>query len=289
MSMPFYVAPEQWMKDKADFARKGIARGRALAALEYDQGIVICAENSSATLRKISEIYDRIAFAGAGRYNEYDRLRIAGVRHADLKGYAYSREDVDAQGLANAYAQMLGDVFTHEVKPMEVEILVAEVGETAEANRLFHILYDGTVVDETGFTVLGGESDAIGERMDTGYEAGQSLADTLKAAVAALAGDSRQIVPSELEVAVLSRDNGRRAFRRLTDSEIAELLGTTPSPDAVDEEAAPAADDSGEAGESGETEKAPDPELTEGAAQVADEPKPKGRAKKDEKNGKDES
>jgi proteasome alpha subunit len=238
MSMPFYVAPEQWMKDKADFARKGIARGRALAALEYDNGIVICAENSSATLRKISEIYDRIAFAGAGRYNEYDRLRIAGVRHADLKGYAYSREDVDAQGLANAYAQMLGDVFTHEVKPMEVEILVAEVGETPAANRLFHILYDGTVLDENGFTVLGGEGDAIGERLRSGYQADLPLAEALKVAVAALSGGDRQIVPAELEVAVLSRDNGRRAFRRLTDDEIGELLGVSADAPAP-EEAAP--------------------------------------------------
>src|SRR5690606_32223567 len=152
MSMPFYVAPEQWMKDKADFARKGIARGRALAALVYADGILICAENSSSTLRKINEIYDRIAFAGAGKYNEYDRLRIAGVRHADLKGYSFSREDVDAQSLANAYAQMLGDVFTHEVKPMEVDILVAEIGTEPDADRLFHILYDGTVIDEDRYT-----------------------------------------------------------------------------------------------------------------------------------------
>jgi proteasome alpha subunit len=275
MSMPFYVAPEQWMKDKADFARKGIARGRALAALEYDQGIVICAENSSATLRKISEIYDRIAFAGAGKYNEYDRLRIAGVRHADLKGYAYSREDVDAQGLANAYAQMLGDVFTHEVKPMEVEILVAEVGEDDAANRLFHILYDGTVVDETGYTVLGGESDAIGERMNAGYQAGQSLAETLKAAVAALAGGDRTIAPSELEVAVLSRDNGRRAFRRLDDTEIAELLGVAPTPEA--EAAAAAAAPATE--EETAVAEAPDAEPTEGAAQVNDEAKPATKAK----------
>jgi proteasome alpha subunit len=165
MSMPFYVAPEQVMKDRAEFARKNIARGRPLFAGSFANGILLCAENASEILHKISEIYDRIAFAGAGKYNEYDRLRIAGVRHADLKGYAYSREDVDAQGLANAYAQMLGDVFTHEVKPMEVEILVAEVGEDDAANRLFHILYDGTVVDETGYTVLGGESDAIGERL----------------------------------------------------------------------------------------------------------------------------
>ncbi|HEY8526127.1 MAG TPA: proteasome subunit alpha [Acidimicrobiales bacterium] len=230
MSMPFYVAPEQWMKDKADFARKGIARGRALASLLYDDGILICAENSSTTLRKISEIYDRIAFAGAGKYNEYDRLRIAGVRHADLKGYSFSREDVDAQSLANAYAQMLGDVFTHEVKPMEVEILVAEVGVTPSDDRLFHILYDGTVVDENGFTVLGGEADVISDRLKETYQPGLTLEDALRAAVSALAGD-RTLTPDELEVAVLARSNGRRAFRRLSHTTVGEVLGIQPGAD----------------------------------------------------------
>ena len=148
MSMPFYVAPEQMMKDRADYARKGIARGRALAACTYDEGILLCAENPSRMLRKISEIYDRIGFAGVGKYNEFDQLRIAGVRHADLKGYSFSREDVDARSLANQYAQMLGQVFTHEMKPMEVEILVAEVGPDPAQDQLFHILYDGTVMDE---------------------------------------------------------------------------------------------------------------------------------------------
>jgi proteasome alpha subunit len=225
MSMPFYVPAEQLMKDKADFARKGIARGRALVALAYADGILIAAENSSSTLRKVSEIYDRIAFAGAGKYNEYDRLRIAGVRHADLKGYSFSREDVDAQSLANAYAQMLGDVFTHEVKPMEVEIVVAELGSDADGDRLFHILYDGTVVDEQGYTVLGGESETIIERVKASYEPGQSLDAALRSAVAAMAGPDRQLAPGELEVAVLSRGNGRRAFRRLTDADVAEALG----------------------------------------------------------------
>ena len=224
MSMPFYVPAEQLMKDKADFARKGIARGRALVALAYADGILICAENSSSTLRKVSEIYDRIAFAGAGKYNEYDRLRIAGVRHADLKGYSFSREDVDAQSLANAYAQMLGDVFTHEVKPMEVEIVVAELGADADGDRLFHILYDGTVVDEQGYTVLGGEAEAILDRVKASYEAGRSLDAALRTAVAALAGPEKQLVASELEVAVLSRGNGRRSFRRLTDADIAGAL-----------------------------------------------------------------
>jgi proteasome alpha subunit len=224
MSMPWYVPAEQMMKDKADFARKGIARGRALVAMAFADGILICAENSSSTLRKVSEIYDRIAFAGAGKYNEYDRLRIAGVRHADLKGYSYSREDVDAQSLANAYAQMLGDVFTHEIKPMEVEIVVAELGATPDDDRMFHILYDGTVVDEQGYTVLGGEAEAIVERVKATYEPGRPLDAALRAAVGALAGTDRQLDATELEVAALTRGNGRRAFRRLPDTEVASML-----------------------------------------------------------------
>ncbi|HET6774022.1 MAG TPA: proteasome subunit alpha [Acidimicrobiales bacterium] len=225
MSMPFYVPAEQMMKDKADFARKNIARGKTLVAMLYADGILICAENTSATLRKVSEIYDRIAFAGAGKYNEYDRLRIAGVRHADLKGYSFSREDVDAQSLANAYAQMLSDVFTHEIKPMEVEIVVAELGVDPSGDRLFHIFYDGTVVDEKDFTVLGGgEADAITERVKQTYEPGRPLDAALRAAVAALAGD-RRLTSDDLEIAVLNRGDGRRAFRRLTAEQVDATLG----------------------------------------------------------------
>ena len=165
MSMPFYVAPEQMMKDRADFARKGIARGRALAAVRYTDGIVIVAENASETLRKVSEIYDRIAFAGVGKYNEFDQLRVAGVRAADLKGFQYSRDDVDARSLANSYAQMLGTIFTHEMKPMEVEILVAEVGLEPSGDQMFHILYDGTVVDERDYAAIGGDAEAINTRL----------------------------------------------------------------------------------------------------------------------------
>ena len=224
MSMPFYVAPEQVMKDRADYARKGIARGRSLAALVYDQGILIVAENPSRTLHKVSEIYDRIAFAGVGKYNEFDSLRQAGIRHADLKGYTYSREDVDARGLANAYAQLLGNVFTHEMKPMEVEILVAEVGFKAENDALYHILYDGTVVDEERFTVLGGDAEAISDRVEQGFSDGISLGDALKAATGALAGPDRTLTAPELEVAVLERSAPRRAFRRIEGDELTELL-----------------------------------------------------------------
>jgi proteasome alpha subunit len=241
MTMPFYVPAEQMMKDKADFARKNIARGKALVALLFAEGILIAAENTSATLRKVSEIYDRIAFAGAGKYNEYDRLRIAGVRHADTKGYLYSREDVDAQSLANAYAQMLGDVFTHEIKPMEVEIVVAELGAGQSGDRLFHIFYDGTVVDEEGFTVLGGgEVEAITERVKQSYEPGRPRDEALRAAVSALAGPERELTAADLEVAVLARSNGRRAFRRLSDEEVAAMLeGGEPPPPAEPEEAGP--------------------------------------------------
>jgi len=224
MTMPFYVAPEQVMKDRADYARKGIARGRSLAAVVFDTGILICAENPSSTLRKVSEIYDRIAFAGVGKYNEFDQLRIAGVRAADLKGYAYSREDVDARSLANQYASILGQVFTHEMKPMEVEILVAEVGRDRDGDRLFHILYDGTVMDEDDFTVLGGEAEAINSRLEEAWNDDVDLAGALQAAVAALAGPDRTLTAGDLEAAVLERTDARRAFRRLEDDEVAALL-----------------------------------------------------------------
>ena len=170
MTTPFYVAPEQMMKDRADYARKGIARGRSLIAMSYEHGVFICAENPSSRLHKVSEIYDRIAFAGVGKYNEFDQLRIAGVRHADMKGFTYSREDVEARSLANNYAQMLGQTFTHEMKPMEVEILVAEITDTPGEEQLFHILYDGTVVDENHFVVLGGDSEAIATRVSENFK-----------------------------------------------------------------------------------------------------------------------
>ncbi|HEY4609345.1 MAG TPA: proteasome subunit alpha [Ilumatobacteraceae bacterium] len=226
MTMPYYVAPEQVMKDRADYARKGIARGRAMVAVRYADGVALVAENPSNTLRKISEIYDRIAFAGVGKYNEFDQLRVAGVRAADLKGYQYSRDDVDARGLANQYAQILGQVFTHEMKPMEVEILVAEVGYGADDYQLFHILYDGTVMDERRFSVLGGDAEAITGRLDQSYTDELVQADAVKVGAGALGGTERVLAADDLEVAVLARSNGRRCFRRLTDAEVAQILGT---------------------------------------------------------------
>lgn len=224
MNMPFYVAPEQLMKDRADFAQKGIARGRSLAAVACAEGVLLCAENPSRNLRKISEIYDRIGFAGVGRYNEYDQLRIAGIRHADVKGFTYSRDDVDSQALANQYAQMLGQIFTHETKPLEVEILVAAVGYDREGDRLFHIRFDGSVSDEQGFAVLGGEADSIRERMAATFSDELDEGQALRAAVSALGGEDRNLEADELEVAMLDRLPEGRCFRRLENGEIAALL-----------------------------------------------------------------
>ena len=224
MSMPFYVAPEQVMKDKADFARKGIARGRGLVALGFDGGIVIVAENPSNSLRKVNEIYDRIAFAGVGKFNEFDRVRVAAVRYADLQGYQYSRDDVEARSLANEFAQMIGQIFTSEPKPLEVEILVAEVGVNGQSDSLFHILYDGTVADETNYTALGGDAEAVSARLSSTWKAGLALSDAVKIAVASLSGGERKIPAGDLEIGILDRSAVRRCFRRLSDEEVAKLL-----------------------------------------------------------------
>ena len=225
MNMPLYVSPEQVMKDRADYARKGIARGRAAVASTYADGVLLCAENPSNTLRKVSEIYDRIGFMGVGKYNEFDQLRIAGVRHADLKGYSFSREDVDARWLANQYAQILGQYFTHEMKPLEVELLVAEMSPEVGDDRLFHLLYDGTVMDTTSHVVIGGEAEAIGARLDESWSAGLQLREAVQVAVGALAGPDRELAPDDLEVAVLARDGERRAFRRIEGDDLGGLLG----------------------------------------------------------------
>ena len=226
MTTPFYVSPEQVMKDRADYARKGIARGRSLVALEYADGIVIVAENPSRTLFKISEVYDRIAFAGVGKYNEFQMLKIGGVRLADMKGFQYSREDVTANSLANAYAQTLGQVFTHEMKPYEVEILVAQVGATPEdPNELFHILYDGTLMDESDFTVLGGDAERISEALDGAFTSGLHLAGAIRLGAQVLAEEGEKLSAESLEVAALERGRPRRAFRRIRGAELDDLLG----------------------------------------------------------------
>jgi proteasome alpha subunit len=225
MSMPYYVPPEQFMKDRADYARKGIARGRTLVALQYKEGIAIISENPSTTLHKISEIYDRIAFAGVGKYNEFDQLRVAGVRAADLKGYQFSRQDVDARSLTNQYAQILSQMFSEAPKPMEVELLVAEIGVDKASDRLFHVLYDGTVLDEHDYCVLGGDSESVVVRLKSAFKPDTALNDVVKLATSVLAGPDRKLSHEDLEVAVLERNGRRRCFRRIEDSEIQSLIG----------------------------------------------------------------
>jgi proteasome alpha subunit len=222
--MPFYVPPEQMMKDRADYARKGIARGRSLVAFSVSDGIVLVAENAFRTLYKISEIYDRIAFAGVGKYNEFEMLRVAGVRQADLKGYSFAREDVNARALANAYGQTLGQVFTHEMKPYEVEILVAQVGEAVEDDELYHILYDGTVMDEEGSTVLGGQAEQIADALESRYNAALDSGAAIRLGAAVLGGPDTLLTADQLEVAILDRSKPRRSFRRINGGELVEIL-----------------------------------------------------------------
>lgn len=230
MSTPFYVSPEQLMKDRADFARKGIARGRSVVVVQYADGVLFVSENPSQALHKISEIYDHIGFAAVGRYNEFENLRIAGVRLADLRGYSYDRSDVTGRGLANAYAQTLGTIFSSGgEKPYEVEIFVAEVGATAELDQIYRLTYDGSVADIPDYGVMGGQSDKVEEYLSTHYTADLPLADALKLALTALANDSdpaRTIAPDDLEVAILDRTRTQpRKFRRLRDTAVTELLG----------------------------------------------------------------
>ncbi len=231
MSMPFYVSPEQLMKDRADFARKGIARGRSVIVLGYEGGIALVAENPSRALHKVSEIYDRIAFAAVGKYNEFENLRVAGIRYADLRGYSYDRIDVTARGLANAYAQTLGSVFTQESKPYEVEIVVAQVGTVADEDQIYRLTYDGSVADEYGFIAMGGASDRITELLDERWQPGLDLGQALRLAVEALSPDPqgalRELTGEQLEIAVLDRHRDRRAFRRLA----GPLLDALLSPD----------------------------------------------------------
>ena len=228
MSMPFYVSPEQVMQDKAEYARKGIGRGKSSITLAYDGGILIMAENPS-TLSKIGEIYDRIAFAGVGKFNEFDQLRKIGVRYADTKGYAYSRDDVRAKALANAYSQAMGDVFTRELKPLEVEVIVAEVGdpELGHDDEIYRILFDGSISDHAGYCAIGGSADELGSFLKGEFRPRIPLGDALRLGRRALtrATDGQpEVPPANLEVCLLDRTRIGRKFRRLTTEELIEHL-----------------------------------------------------------------
>lgn len=225
MAIPFYVAPDQMVQDKAEYARKGIAKGKSIVALEYRDGVSLVAENPSSSLNKISEIYDRIAFAGVGKYSEFENLRKAGIRYADLKGYAYSREDVSTKSLANAYSEVIGNIFTREFKPLEVEILVVEVGESSEENQMYRLLFDGSISDHHGYVVIGGQADKLSQFLRERYREGMELAEALKLSKEALeTGQGGAIRESNLEVAHLDRARAGRKFRRIPAPEIWELL-----------------------------------------------------------------
>jgi len=235
MTQQFYVSPEQLMKDRADFARKGIARGRSVVVVSCEDGIALVAENPSPSLHKIGEIYDKIAFAAVGKYNEFESLRQAGVRYADVRGYSYDREDVTARGLASVYAQSLGAVFTAEQKPFEVELAVAEVGPTQAEDHLYRLTFDGSIADEHSFVVMGGQADKVSSVIGQGWRSSLSFAEAVRLAMAGLVPPAEGEEPAKalpagaLEVAVLDRQSegsrgSRRAFRRLTDADITALL-----------------------------------------------------------------
>lgn len=239
MSMPFYVAPEQLMQDRADYARKGIARGRSVIVLGYDDGIAFATHNPSRALHKISEIYDRIGFAAVGKYNEFENLRVAGIRYADLRGYSYDRRDVSVRGLANSYAQTLGTVFTTEAKPLEVELVVAEVGADSAQDQIYRLSYDGTVAEERGFVVIGGDAETLSRKLESRWRPEMPLSAALNLAVDVLSDpgtrqttevpdDEGQLGSAVLEVAVLDRTRERRTFTRVQGALLEELL--TPAP-----------------------------------------------------------
>jgi proteasome alpha subunit len=277
VSMPFYVPPEQAMRDKANYARSGISRGRSCVVLQYAGGILMVAPNPSSTLRKISEIYDRIAFAAVGRYNEYENLRKAGVTYADITGYQFDRHDVTARGIANWYAQTLGTIFTESNKPFEVEIVVAEVGEKPGDDQIFRITFDGSVTDEPGFVAFGGQADQVSAALKERYSEGMTLPEAFAAAEAALSapGNSERtdVVPSQLEVAILDRARDHRTFRRIRAARLEELISQSRPAPAVEAPAAPA-----DSGSSSAPDAAPStgPGPTAGSGAPADSGPPTG-------------
>jgi len=287
--MPFYASPEQLMRDKSEYARKGIARGRSVVVLTYNDGVLFVAENTSTALHKISEIYDQIGFAAVGRYNEFENLRMAGVRLADIRGYSYDRRDVNGRWLANTYAQTLGAIFTEQHKPFEVEICIAQLGETPAKDELYRITYDGSVGDEPGYVAMGGQVDAISGVLKNRHHDDASLSDSLRLAVEALgsvggeAGQKREIPADRLEVAVLDRKRPGRAFRRINGAALTALLGRDATPPVGD------AADTAKTTESG-SEAAPSDDVVDGlideleaeseSSPAAETPPPSSKARK---------
>jgi proteasome alpha subunit len=245
MTMPYYASAEQVMRDRSEYARKGISRGRSVAVLTYADGVLFIAENPSSTLHKVSELYDRVGFAAVGRYSEFESLRVAGIRLADVRGYSYNRRDVTGRVIANAYAQTLGEVFTQQMKPFEVELCVAEVGDSPESDQLYRLTFDGSIVDEPDFVVMGGQADAVTGHLRQHFSHGMALAQALQVGVQALSavspvtaangGGHDQLPAAQLEVAVLDRRRPKRAFRRVTGAALTALLADQPAAEAESE------------------------------------------------------
>jgi proteasome alpha subunit len=278
MSMPFYVSPEQQMRDRADYARKGIAKGRSAVAMQYADGILFVAENRSPALHKVAEIYDRIGFAAVGRYNQFENLRIAGVRLADTRGYSYDRRDVTGRALANAYAQTLGSIFSSPAElPVEVEILVAEVGSSADDDQIYRLTFDGSIADERGYAAMGGSAEQVSDYIAEHYSEGISLSGALRLAVDALGHDGtepRRLEPDQIEVAVLDRTRSRqRKFKRIDGQALARLLAESApaAPEPSEAPAAPADEAPAEGGGAAEGPAQVSPAAGESAAAPADE------------------
>jgi proteasome alpha subunit len=252
MTMPYYASAEQVMRDRSEYARKGISRGRSVAVVTYADGVLFIAENPSSTLHKVSELYDRIGFAAVGRYSEFESLRVAGIRLADVRGYSYNRRDVTGRVIANAYAQTLAAVFSEQMKPYEVELCVAEVGNRAEDDQLYRLTFDGSIVDEPDFVVMGGQAEAVSTHLREHFSTGMGLSDALQVGVRALSavspvtagsgnGGASRLTAAQLEVAVLDRRRPKRAFRRVVGSALRTLLGDEATPDATEDAPATAA------------------------------------------------
>ncbi|HEV7726242.1 MAG TPA: proteasome subunit alpha [Modestobacter sp.] len=294
MTMPYYASAEQVMRDRSEYARKGISRGRSVAVVTYSDGVLFIAENPSSTLHKVGEIYDRIGFAAVGRYSEFESLRVAGVRLADVRGYSYNRRDVTGRVVANAYAQTLGAVFTEQMKPFEVELCVAEVGDTPDADQLYRLTFDGSIVDEPDFVVMGGQADAVSGHLREHFLPGMGLADALKVGVRALSavspatsangGGLDQLPAEQLEVAVLDRRRPKRAFRRVGGAALRTLLADEPAA-APEEEPSHAHEHAPSAAAPGTPPGLGDPEAVDTAGGTADSTPMDGNTSTDTGNG----
>ena len=173
MPLPYYVSPEQMMKDKAEYARKGIARGRSIVTLEYQRGHPAGGREPlqppAQGLRDLRP--DRLR--GVGKYNEFENLRIAGIRHADVKGYSYSRGDVDGQGAGQRLLPGAGQHLHPGHQALRGRGAGGRGGDdNGSKSEIYHILYDGTIEDEKNYAAMGGQAEEIRRFLKDHYQSG---------------------------------------------------------------------------------------------------------------------